>query len=47
MARVALFGVRKSFGSIPVIEDLTLEIADGELVCLLGPSGSGKQHSCA
>jgi multiple sugar transport system ATP-binding protein len=42
MARVALFGVRKSFGSIPVIEDLTLEIADGELVCLLGPSGSGK-----
>jgi multiple sugar transport system ATP-binding protein len=42
MARVALLGVRKTFGSVRVIQDLTLEVADGELVCLLGPSGSGK-----
>lgn len=42
MAKVALFGVRKAFGPVPVIDHLTLEIAEGELVCLLGPSGSGK-----
>lgn len=42
MARVALLGIQKAFGRVRVIQDLTLEVADGELVCLLGPSGSGK-----
>jgi multiple sugar transport system ATP-binding protein len=42
MAKVALLNIQKSFGPVRVIRDLTLEIADGELVCLLGPSGSGK-----
>jgi len=26
----------------PVLQDVTLEVAAGEIVCLLGPSGSGK-----
>jgi ABC-type sugar transport system ATPase subunit len=30
------------YGREPVIRDLTLEIRDGELVSLLGPSGAGK-----
>ena len=26
----------------PVLEDISLEVADGEFLCLLGPSGCGK-----
>lgn len=29
-------------GAIPVLEDINLEVSDGEFVCLLGPSGCGK-----
>jgi NitT/TauT family transport system ATP-binding protein len=29
-------------GSVHALEDLTLEIAEGEFVCVLGPSGCGK-----
>ena len=28
--------------SIPVLADISLEVADGEFLCLLGPSGCGK-----
>jgi NitT/TauT family transport system ATP-binding protein len=28
--------------SMPVLQDINLEVADGEFVCLLGPSGCGK-----
>src|SRR5687768_7914611 len=35
-------GLRKTFGSFVVLNDVSLNVASGELVALLGPSGSGK-----
>ena len=29
-------------GSVPALEDVAIEVHDGELVCILGPSGCGK-----
>jgi multiple sugar transport system ATP-binding protein len=42
MSGIALEKVSKKFGSVDVIQDLSLEIAAGEFVVFLGPSGSGK-----
>jgi iron(III) transport system ATP-binding protein len=42
MATVSLVGLTKVFGGAPAVEDLDLEIGDGEFVSLLGPSGCGK-----
>jgi len=42
MARVVFDHVWKRYGNNAVVEDLTLEVPDGEFVVLVGPSGSGK-----
>ena len=34
--------LRKRFGSFTALDGVSLDIAAGELVCLLGPSGCGK-----
>jgi polar amino acid transport system ATP-binding protein len=35
-------GIRKSFGSKTVLQNIDLDIASGEICCIIGPSGSGK-----
>jgi multiple sugar transport system ATP-binding protein len=42
MAEVSLLEVSKSFGMVEAVRGLSLTIADGELVVLLGPTGAGK-----
>jgi len=42
MARVALRSIAKSFGSVPVLAGIDLDIADGEFLTLVGSSGCGK-----
>jgi iron(III) transport system ATP-binding protein len=42
VATLALSGISKSFGSQVVLEGLSLEVANGEFVAVLGSSGSGK-----
>src|SRR6185295_17390355 len=42
MASISLSGVTKRFGAVTAIDDLTLDVADGEFFVLLGPSGAGK-----
>ena len=42
MAEVSLRGVKKQFGTVPVIHGVDCEIEDGEFIVIVGPSGCGK-----
>jgi multiple sugar transport system ATP-binding protein len=42
LASVELRQLSRSFGHVTAVKTLSLEVADGSLLCLLGPSGSGK-----
>jgi multiple sugar transport system ATP-binding protein len=42
MANVSLHGVKKSYGEVPIIHGIDLDIPDGQFIVLVGPSGCGK-----
>jgi ABC-type nitrate/sulfonate/bicarbonate transport system ATPase subunit len=46
MARLRVEGLTKTLdrrvGAFPVLDHLSIEAGDGQLVCMLGPAGSGK-----
>ncbi|MFK4496004.1 polar amino acid transport system ATP-binding protein [Bradyrhizobium japonicum] len=41
-AMVRFHNVTKRYGALTVLDELTLEVAPGEVVSIIGPSGSGK-----
>jgi len=42
MARIVFDHVTKQFDETKAVDDLSIEIEDGEFLCLVGPSGCGK-----
>jgi branched-chain amino acid transport system ATP-binding protein len=42
MALLELDGIHTSYGEIRILQDVSLEVGEGELVCLLGGNASGK-----
>src|SRR5262249_50032584 len=42
MADIRIDRIAKSFGATRALDEIVLDVADGEFVALLGPSGCGK-----
>lgn len=39
---IKIENVYKNFGTLEVLKNINMEVAQGEVVCIIGPSGSGK-----
>src|SRR3954470_15591870 len=40
--KVQFRGVSTNFGPIEVLQDINIDVAEGEFLCIVGPSGCGK-----
>ncbi|HSQ33761.1 MAG TPA: ATP-binding cassette domain-containing protein, partial [Peptostreptococcaceae bacterium] len=40
--KLELKNIKKSFDNTKILDEITIEVKEGELVSILGPSGSGK-----
>lgn len=40
--KIVVKGLRKCYGELEVLKKIDIEVAEGEVLCLIGPSGSGK-----
>ncbi len=48
MSRVVLNHLTKAYGGgVLAVNNVSLEVADGEFVCLVGPSGMRQDHGAA
>lgn len=41
-SKIIVKGLRKCYGDLEVLKKIDTEVAEGEVLCLIGPSGSGK-----
>ncbi|MEI3147757.1 MAG: hypothetical protein V8T10_07380 [Merdibacter sp.] len=40
-------GLKKRFGDLQVLKGIDLDVHEGDVISILGPSGSGRRPSCA
>lgn len=47
MSILSIKNLSKSFGKLEVLNDISFNVEKGEVISIIGPSGSGNQRSCA
>ena len=45
--KIHVSNLKKNFGKLEVLRDISLDVREGEVVVLIGPSGSGNPPCCA
>mgnify|MGYP000217111530 CR=1 FL=1 len=46
MSVLEIKNIEKSFGGSRVLKDISIQVEDGEIVSIIGPSGSGSPLCC-